>query len=38
MQNDQGLYGLIREDGTWFLSAEYNMLITTQSGTMIAFK
>lgn len=36
MQDDNGLYGFIRKDGTWAMPAAYGQLISISSGTVMA--
>jgi len=36
MQDDTGLYGFIRKDGTWAMPATYGQLISISSGTVMA--
>ena len=36
MQDDNGLYGFIRKDGTWAMPATYGQLINISSGTFMA--
>ena len=36
MQDDNGLYGFIRKDGTWAMPATYGQLISISSGTVMA--
>ena len=36
MQDDNGLYGFIRKDGTWAMPANYGQLISISSGTVMA--